>query len=121
MDERTRAKFRARLEAELERLEREVDELDREERETLSEASGENNYRDHMGDQGSATFERELDMTLEENVREQLKEVRRAIDRVNAGDYGVCEVCRDDIPADRLDVMPTAVLCRACKEAEEAR
>lgn len=120
MNEQTRSQLRARLEAELERLEGEVNELDREERETLSEASGENNYRDHMADQGSATFERELDMTLEENVRDQLKEVHRALIRMDAGDYGVCEVCRDEIPSDRLEVMPTAVLCRACKEAEEA-
>lgn len=121
MDEQARVALRERLEAEAERLTGEVNELDREERETLSEASGENNYRDHMADQGSATFERELDMTLEENVRNQLKEVRRALARMDAGDYGICEVCRDEIPAERLEVMPTAALCRACKEAEEAR
>jgi DnaK suppressor protein len=111
--------LRAHLEAEKERLEDAVSELEREERELLSEASGENNYRDHMADQGSATFERELDMTLEENVRVQLGEVRAALQRVEAGDYGVCERCKADIPSERLEAVPTASLCVACKEAEE--
>lgn len=121
MNERMQGALRERLEAEFERLVNEVAQLDREERETLSEASGENNYRDHMADQGSATFERELDLTLEENVRRQLEEVRGALHRIDKGDYGVCEICHAEIPVERLEAMPTAVLCRACKEAEEAR
>lgn len=121
MNEQTGVAIRARLEAEYERLLAEVAEIDREDRETLSEASGENNYRDHMADQGSATFERELDMTLEENTRDQLAEIKRALQRLDAGDYGVCERCDAEIPLERLEAVPTANLCIACKEAEEAR
>jgi len=120
MDTQTKTALRERLTAELERLEAEVNALDREERESLAEASGENNYRDHMADQGSATFERELDLTLEGNVRDQLAEVREALTRVDHDDFGVCEACHAEIPDERLEAMPTAVLCRACKEAEEA-
>ena len=93
----------------------------RQDREALSEASGENNYRDHMADQGSATFERELDMTLEENVRDALGEVRAALARIDDGTYGTCERCGAEIPAERLEAVPTASLCITCKEAEESR
>ncbi|MBI5231807.1 MAG: TraR/DksA C4-type zinc finger protein [Coriobacteriales bacterium] len=120
MNKRMQSALRERLEAELERLVNEVAELDREERDSLSEASGENTYRDHMADLGSATFERDMDMALEENVRRQLNEVQTALSRIDKGDYGVCEVCHSEIPVERLEAMPTAVLCRACKEAEEA-
>ncbi len=115
------SELRAVLATELDRLEAEVDQLDREERESLSEASGENVYRDHMADQGSATFERELDMTLEESVRESLAAARAAMARIEKGSYGTCEHCGSQIPVERLEAVPTACLCIACKAAEEHR
>ncbi len=120
MDGASRDALRAQLEAERDRLQAIVAEMERVERETLSEASGENNYRDHMADQGSATFERELDMTLEENARESLLEVKQALERMDAGAYGTCAQCGQDIPVERLDAYPTASLCIVCKEAEES-
>ncbi len=121
MDKKLRAGLRAVLEAELDRLEAEVAEIEREGREALSEASGENNYRDHMADQGSATFERELDMTLDANVRASLAEVRKALARMDEGAYGTCERCGQQIRDSRLEAMPTANLCITCKAAEEGR
>jgi DnaK suppressor protein len=121
MDEMTRAALLTRLREDLARLEADIAELARNHRDSLSEASGENAYRDHMADQGSATFERELDMTFEENEREALEEVRAALARIEAGTYGTCSRCGAEIPAARLQAMPTATLCIKCKAAEESR
>ncbi len=121
LDETTRDELRARLEDDLARLEADIAEYEKKERDSLSEASGENAYRDHMADQGSATFERELDMTFEENERDLLDQVRSAIARLEAGTYGTCTRCGADIPAARLEAVPTASLCITCKEAEESR
>ncbi len=121
MDSNWLKTLKDRLESETARLSAEIDELDSAQRETLSEASGENVYRDHMADQGSATFERELDLSLEENVREEFAALQAALIRVEDGTYGVCERCKADIPVERLDAMPTATKCIACKEAEESR
>ena len=121
MDESTKDQLQTFLEAELARLETEVETVEREGHEALSEASGENNYRDHMADQGSATFSRELDMTLEENTRDALTAVRHALDRIEKGVRGQCERCGAEIGVDRLRAMPTATLCITCKAAEESR
>lgn len=121
MDAQVLAGFSELLEARLASLEAEVEELESEDRELLSDASGENAYRDHMADQGSATFERELDMTLEDNLRAQLADVRAALVRVKGGTYGVCERCSAEIPVERLEAVPTASLCIRCKEEEESR
>lgn len=121
MDQETMEQLRARLESELARLEAEIAAIEAQDRETLSEASGENNYRDHMADQGSATFERELDMTLEENLRRSHSDVKAALGRVNAGTYGTCDRCSATIPTERLEAVPTASLCIRCKEEEENR
>ena len=114
------ATMRESLEGERERLAEEIAEYEREGQETLSDVSGENNYRDHMADQGSATFARELDATLEERARESLTAVERALGRIDEGTYGVCSRCGAKIAEARLEAMPTAELCISCKEREES-
>lgn len=121
MDDVSLAALKTSLLADLERLEAEIREIELSERESISEASGENAYRDHMADQGSATFERELDMTFEEGSRMHLQEVRAALERIQSGAYGTCERCGESIPVERLEAVPTAKLCVACKKKEEER
>lgn len=121
MDSTGLSELRGQLEHELERLETAIAQIDAEERDTLSEASGENNYRDHMADQGSATFERELDMTLEENLRASLADVKAALQRMDDGTYHACARCGAEIPLERLQAVPTASLCISCKEEDEVR
>jgi DnaK suppressor protein len=121
LDETTKAELLVRLQTDLKHLEADIAELAKNERDSLSEASGENAYRDHMADQGSATFEREMDMTFEENERVALDEVRAALARFEDGTYGTCARCSADIPVGRLEAVPTANLCITCKEAEESR
>jgi DnaK suppressor protein len=120
MDKQTRDEIRTYLEAERARLEREIEQIEREGHETLSEASGENNYRDHMADQGTATFTRELDMTLEDNVRDTLTSVHKALTRLDEGTYDSCERCGSTISGERLKAIPTATLCITCKSEEES-
>jgi DnaK suppressor protein len=112
--------LKAALEAEQARLIEEIAEYEREGQETLSDVSGENNYRDHMADQGTATFARELDATLEERARENLAQVERALARMGEGTYGICLRCGDPIAEERLEAVPAAELCIGCKEREES-
>ncbi len=121
MEQTTETTLRTFLEAELVRLESEVETIEKEGHEALSEASGENNYRDHMADQGTATFSRELDITLEGNIRDSLEAVRRALARIDDGTYSTCERCGSVIDEERLKAIPTATLCITCKAAEESR
>lgn len=109
------------LESERARLEHEIADLERDSATALVDSSGENNYRDHMADQGTATFGKELDMSLEGNARELYAQVCRALARIESGEYGACVRCGKEIPADRLEAMPAAGLCITCKEWEETR
>ena len=121
MDSRTRATLKKTLMEERGRLADDLAELEQSGHEALSDMSGENNYRDHMADQGTATFSKELDMSLEENVRDLLREVDTALERLESGEYGVCSMCGKPIGAERLEAMPAADLCITCKAAEESR
>lgn len=89
---------------------------------TESESVGElSSYDQHTADQGSETYEREKDLGLFLGTSEQLEQVHRARTRLRSGEYGICEECGQEIDAERLDALPTAMLCVACKaEQEEA-
>ena len=121
MDVATLAELKAALEAERARLEEEIEDLERDSATNLTDSSGENNYRDHMADQGTATFGKELDMTLEGNAHELYEAVLSALARIDAGTFGTCIRCGADIQVDRLRAMPAAELCISCKEWEESR
>ena len=111
--------MRCLLESEQERLAIELTELESAGQENLSEVSGENNYRDHMADQGTATFTRELDMGIIDNTRHLLDKTQKALDRIEVGEYGKCSRCGKSIPVSRLEAVPAAALCIGCKEWEE--
>jgi DnaK suppressor protein len=46
----------------------------------------------------------------------QLRLVEEALDRLDAGDYGICLSCEEPIPAKRLRALPWARYCVACQE-----
>jgi len=121
MDASTLAELKAALEAERARLEEEISDLERDNATNLADSSGENNYRDHMADQGTATFGKELDMSLGENARDLYGQVMAAIARIESGTYGTCVRCGKEISVDRLKAVPAAGLCITCKEWEESR
>jgi len=121
MDAATLSDMKAALEAERDRLAHEIADLERDSATNLSDSSGENNYRDHMADQGTATFGKELDMTLEGAAREMHATIVAALARIDAGTYGTCVRCGQPVGDERLAAMPAARLCIACKEWEESR
>ncbi len=102
---------RSRIEARLGELERLLVQLDRE-RAGIVTASLESNADDEHDPEGSTIgFERaQLDATLA-STTQQVARLRAALERVDAGTYGVCEVCGRPIPEARLEVRPEATRC----------
>jgi DnaK suppressor protein len=76
---------------------------------------------DDTADAGTKTFEREHDLALAQNARDLLDQGERALARIDAGTYGVCESCGEPIGKARLLAFPMATLCVACKQREERR
>ncbi len=74
---------------------------------------------DDQADAGSKTFEREHEMSLANNARDMLEQVRAALVRIDDKSYGVCDSCAKGIGKLRLQAFPRATLCMACKVAEE--
>jgi RNA polymerase-binding protein DksA len=73
----------------------------------------------HMGDMATATFDREMDHTLEENSENVLNAIDAALRRIEDGTYGKCESCGRDIEPERLELLPYATLCVDDKRRQE--
>ena len=65
----------------------------------------------HLADSATETYARELDEGLEEDATRQLREVEEALQRIDAGTYGICEACGREIPEERLEAVPWTKLC----------
>lgn len=52
---------------------------------------------------------------MEDSARTEIIAIRAALNRIKLGTYGVCVDCGADIPAKRLEAVPTALRCFACE------
>ena len=66
-----------------------------------------------------ATFEERLNM--EDTLEKELRDVNKALDRIEKGNYGMCHHCNEEIPEARLEARPTASTCVKCKEELKSR
>jgi RNA polymerase-binding protein DksA len=106
-------RFREQLEDAKARLQRTIENHDLGNA-SLTEETGElmsGSQDNHMADTATETYERELDEGLEEDAREQLRQVDAALERIGAGEYGRCEACGKEIPEERLEAVPWTTLC----------
>ena len=73
----------------------------------------------HLAETATATLDREIDYTLEENSGQVLTEIDAALQRIEDGTYGTCTNCGQEIPSERLEAYPWASLCIDCKRQSE--
>jgi DnaK suppressor protein len=76
---------------------------------------------DDQADAGAKAFEREHELALTVTAQDLLDQTERALGRIDAGTYGVCESCGKAIGKARLLAFPRARLCVECKQREERR
>lgn len=73
----------------------------------------------HLADLGSDSYEQELALGFYENEEEVLAEIDAALERVDEGKFGDCELCTEFIGRERINALPWARLCIECKRKEE--
>jgi RNA polymerase-binding transcription factor len=88
---------------------------------TQSDSSGDVGLDDEPADAGTATFEREKDLSIENNVRDLLHKIDRALKRMDEGTYGICDVCGKPIEKARVKALPYVDLCIKDAQAQSRR
>ena len=107
-----KATARRRLEEEQIRLQGIRDDLHREQDEAVSDTGGElSSFDQHPGDSGTETFEMEKNVSLLEQVDDELREIEAAFQRLERGTYGTCQACGRPIGDERLEAMPATRFC----------
>lgn len=86
-----------------------------------SDISGEVSFDEENADAGTFTFERERDLSIENNVRDLLGKIDRALARMDDGTYGTCSRCGKPIEKARMKALPYVDLCIKDAQAQSRR
>jgi len=78
-------------------------------------------YDNHPGDLGTEIFERSKDIGLRDLAQVQLAKIKKALARIEEGNYGICEHCGREIPESRLEAVPATTLCVHCQQKAEEK
>ena len=70
-------------------------------------------------DIGDDPAQEDIDFALVQMQSQTLENVRLALLRLAAGEYGICAECDEEIPEKRLRALPFAGRCRTCQEDQE--
>ncbi len=71
------------------------------------------------GDFAALAIETEIDGRIIEQQRAELNEIEIALGKIDAGTYGICEMCEEPIGKERLKVKNFARYCIVCREINE--
>jgi DnaK suppressor protein len=82
---------------------------------------GDVQFDEESGEGGTMNVERERDLALSAQARAAVDEIDRALAKLEAGNYGVCERCGEPIKRARLKALPYASMCIACKSGGLSR
>lgn len=90
---------------------------------SLSDASHTSSRQpgEELADVGSDSYMRETDIALMGAEGDHLAAIQDAIERLEAGTFGICEECEKRISKGRLQAKPEANRCIGCQEALEAK
>ncbi len=83
-------------------------------------AEEEEDFTQHdSGDKSHSLFTRELDAGVEQTVERRLRNVERALQKIEEGTYGICDATGEPIPKGRLEVVPEALYTIEAQRQQE--
>lgn len=113
-------------------MQKELDRLQKERRRTEEEIARLRSYletelergaggEEEASDTAADIYEREKTLALIGTLENKLASIDHALRSTMSGEYGICERCRQEIEAGRLEAMPHATLCVRCQSEAERR
>ena len=112
-------KYRSRILQEKERFERDLADLRASDGMSAEVGDSTDSDINHPADSGTEMFERTKDLALRANVGAMLGQIDEALAKLDAGTYGTCDRCGQQIAPARLEALPYATLCVTCQDRVE--
>ncbi len=72
-------------------------------------------------DRASLETDRNFTLRIRDRERKLISKIREALERIEDGTYGYCEICGGEIAEKRLIARPVTTMCIACKSKQEAQ
>ena len=76
-------------------------------------------YSQHQADEGTDDFVRTVNLQLTDKESDIVRKIDRALEKIEEGTYGKCDVTGKDIPKKRLDAIPYAIMTVEAQEKIE--
>ena len=114
--------FKKQVKAKLENLANELDDSRGNLESNIGRSSSlaqESVYSVHMADAGTDSYEREKGYHFINRETDYHKFLTKALERIEDGSFGVCTICGELIPEERMIEVPNATKCVGCKEREK--
>ena len=108
-------KFRKRLLAMRAQITNQVREAS-EDVKSVDEVKG---YSQHQADEGTDDFNRTISLSVSSKEQGVLRQIDRALEKIDDGTYGVCDVTGKPIPVKRLEAVPYASMTVEAQEQIE--
>ena len=88
---------------------------------TVTEMTSDSSNFPDPTDRATQESDRNFELRIRDRERKLINKIKDAIDRIENGDFGVCEECGEEISEARLKVRPVTTLCINCKMEEEQK
>ncbi|MFO8163214.1 MAG: RNA polymerase-binding protein DksA [Thermodesulfobacteriota bacterium] len=72
-------------------------------------------------DRASLETDRNFLLRIRDRERKLIEKIREALERIDNGTFGICEICGKEIGEERLKARPVTTQCIECKKKQEAR
>jgi len=100
-------------------LQSQLDSLLREAEKTVTEMTDEKTNFPDPTDRASLESDRNFELRIRDRERKLIMKIREALERIDAGEFGICESCEEEIGEARLKARPVTTLCIECKTEQE--
>ncbi len=100
-------------------LQRKLDELLGEADKTLEDMTDMDDHFPDPTDRASVESDRSFELRIRDRERKLIKKIKKALEKIDEGTYGICEECGEDIGTKRLEARPVTTLCIECKSRQE--
>jgi DnaK suppressor protein len=117
MDTTMPNQIRSRLEAEKKRIQDELSQLNIDNSHLMDERGERSHFG--IGEEATESTEQEKRMSLKNRLNSLLREVERALQKMDDGSYGICDICQSPIDPARMEALPEAILCMNCRLKEK--
>ncbi len=100
-------------------LQEQMDELLKGADKTVSDMTDEKTNFPDPTDRASLESDRNFELRIRDRERKLINKIREAMERIDVGEFGICEDCGEDIGPARLKARPVTTLCIECKTEQE--